>query len=115
VFDEGFLQWMQSRAERSRRRSRSVHFVVHAFGKAFDRNNTFSLGARSRIDARDHGLAIDQNCAGAAFRLFAADLGTRQVQSLAQEGSQSLAWLRFESMVNTVNCKRDLIAHKYPL
>jgi hypothetical protein len=125
MFYEGFLQGMQSRAERRvewalfvRRietRRRSVHLFVDALSESFDRDNCLSRRTFGRIDTRDHGLAIHKDGAGAALGFFTANLGACETKSLAEKCREGLARDRLESVLNTIYCKRDLIIHRFSL
>ena len=73
VFAEGFLNGVQG---------------VGTGGQALDGRDIRTFGHNRQHGTRLHRLTIDMNGTGATLRSFAAHMGSRQAQMLANEGDQ---------------------------
>src|SRR5215211_4362968 len=105
MFDKGFLQWMQPRAERSHRRHRSIHLLVYALSEPLDGDDSLSICALRGIDARDNRLTINNHSTRAAFCFLTTNLCAGKLKPLAKESGEGLACNRFERILLAINGK----------
>jgi hypothetical protein len=74
-------------------------------GEAFDGDDFGALGLHREHQAGAHGGAIDENGAGAAHAVLAADMGAGQPQMMAQAICQREPRLDVDLDLSTVDAK----------
>src|SRR5262249_45916365 len=92
VLDERLLQGMQ----------------LVAVGEAFHRTDRPPLRLHGEHQARAHGLAVEQHCAGAADAVLAADMGSSLPAVVADRVDQRAARIDTDLVAPAVDGEREL-------
>src|SRR5688572_10294740 len=92
---------------------RLLQRVARVAREAFYGGNAPALKVLDRIQAREVGLAVDMHGAGSALPHSTAELGTRELQLLAQDPQQRRVGKRGNGMAPAVDGQRsrDFLTH----
>src|SRR5260370_39920298 len=79
-----------------------------AVGKAFDGADSLSMGLDGEHQAGAQGLVVQDDGAGAAYAVLAADMGAGQPAVVADDVDQSAPRFGAHRIVAAVDVKRDV-------
>jgi hypothetical protein len=82
-------------------------------GQAFDSDDAFTGDARYLSDARLHGLPLDQNGTSGALPFAAAELGSGEIEVVAQDAEQRTIAIGVETPAGSVNIEFRDTGHFY--